>query len=46
MKDFFTNVMGYHDYGKFPAGYFTVDNKMELLKKMGKGTMGHLVLCK
>ena len=33
MKDFFTNVMGYHDYREIPAGYFTVDNKMELLKK-------------
>ena len=42
MKNFFTEIMGYHDYREIPAGFFTVDNKMELLKKMGKGTMGHL----
>ena len=42
MKDFFTEIMGYHDYREIPAGFFTVDNKMELLKIMGKGTMGHL----
>ena len=42
MKNFFTDVMGYHDYREIPASFFTVDNKMELMKKMGKGTMGHL----
>ena len=42
MKDFFTDVFGYHDYREIPASYFTYDNKMELMKKMGKGTMGHL----
>lgn len=42
MKDFFTEIMGYHDYREISAGFFTVDNKMELLKIMGKGTMGHL----
>ena len=42
MKDFFTDVMGYDNYREIPASYFTEDNKMELMKKMGKGTMGHL----
>ena len=42
MKDFFTDVMGYDDYREIPASYFTCDNRMELMKKMGKGTMGHL----
>ncbi|HAE17396.1 MAG TPA: 2-dehydro-3-deoxyphosphogluconate aldolase, partial [Erysipelotrichaceae bacterium] len=42
MKDFFTDVMGYDDYREIPASYFTNDNRMELMKKMGKGTMGHL----
>ncbi len=42
MKNFFTEIMGYHDYREIPAGFFTVDNKMELLKIKGKGTMGHL----
>ena len=42
MKDFFTDVMGYHDYRDNQVAYFTVDNKMELMKIMGKGTMGHL----
>ena len=42
MKDFFTDVMGYDNYREIPASYFTSDNKMELMKKMGKGTMGHL----
>lgn len=42
MKNFFTEVMGYHDYREIPASFFTYDNKMELMKKMGKGTMGHL----
>ncbi len=42
MKDFFTDVMGYDDYREIPASYFTSDNRMELMKKMGKGTMGHL----
>ena len=42
MKDFFTDVMGYDNYREIPASYFTVDNKMELMKKMGKGSMGHL----
>ncbi len=42
MKAFFTDVMGYDDYREIPASYFTNDNKMELMKKMGKGTMGHL----
>lgn len=42
MKDFFTDVFGYHDYREIPASYFTYDNKMELMKKMNKGTMGHL----
>ncbi|MBE6122256.1 MAG: VOC family protein [Erysipelotrichaceae bacterium] len=42
MKDFFTDVMGYDNYREIPASYFTGDNKMELMKKMGKGTMGHL----
>ncbi len=42
MKDFFTDVMGYENYREIPASYFTSDNKMELMKKMGKGTMGHL----
>ena len=42
MKDFFTDVMGYDNYREIPASFFTSDNKMELMKKMGKGTMGHL----
>jgi len=42
MKDFFTDVMGYDNYREIPASYFTNDNRMELMKKMGKGTMGHL----
>ena len=42
MKDFFTDVMGYHDCRDNQVAYFTVDNKMELMKIMGKGTMGHL----
>ncbi len=42
MKEFFTDVMGYDNYREIPASYFTSDNKMELMKKMGKGTMGHL----
>ena len=39
MKDFFTDVMGYHDYRDNQVAYFTVDNKMELMKIMGKGTI-------
>ena len=42
MKDFFTEVMGYENYREIPASFFTSDNKMELMKKMGKGSMGHL----
>lgn len=42
MKEFFTDVMGYDNYREIPASFFTSDNKMELMKKMGKGTMGHL----
>lgn len=42
MKDFFTDVMGYDDYREIPASFFTSDNKMELMKGMGKGSMGHL----
>ena len=42
MKRFFTEVMGYQNYREIPASYFTEDNKMELMKKMGKGSMGHL----
>ena len=42
MKDFFTDVLGYQNYREIPASYFTEDNKMELMKKMGKGSMGHL----
>ncbi len=42
MKNFFTEVMGYSNYREIPASWFTEDNKMELMKKMGKGTMGHL----
>lgn len=42
MKDFFTDVMGYTNYREIPASFFTSDNKMELMKKMGKGTIGHL----
>ena len=42
MRDFFTDVMGYKNYREIPASFFTEDNKMELMKKMGKGTMGHL----
>ena len=42
MKKFFTEVMGYENYREIPASFFTEDNKMELMKKMGKGSMGHL----
>ena len=42
MKNFFTDIMGYDNYREIPASFFTEDNKMELMKKMGKGTMGHL----
>ena len=42
MKNFFTEVMGYQNYREIPASYFTEDNKMEHMKKMGKGSMGHL----
>ena len=42
MRTFFSDVFGYKNYREIPASYFTEDNKMELMKKMGKGTMGHL----
>ena len=42
MKNFFTEIMGYENYREIPASFFTEDNKMELMKKMGKGSMGHL----
>lgn len=42
MKDFFADVMGYDNFREIPASFFTSDNKMELMKKMGKGSMGHL----
>ncbi len=47
MKDFFTNVMGYHDYREISAGYFTVDNKMEIVKENGERNHGpSRILCK
>ncbi len=42
MKDFFATVMGYDNFREIPAAFFTEDNRMELLKKNGKGTFGHL----
>ena len=42
MRSFFSDVFGYKNYREISASYFTEDNKMELMKKMGKGTKGHL----
>ena len=42
MKDFFTDVMGYDNYRETPVAFFTSDNKMELMKILGRGTIGHL----
>ena len=42
LKDFFSLVLGYENYRELPISFFTGDNKIELMKMNGRGTMGHL----
>ena len=47
MKNFFTEIMGYHDYREIPAGFFYCGQQDGAFKDNGQGHHGpSRILCK
>lgn len=40
--DFCQNILHFDDAREIPLSFFIADNKMELMKEGGRGTLGHL----